>query len=45
MKRIKERIELSTGVRWVTGTSKKEVEQRKRALIEADLMQTLQGLR
>ena len=42
MKRIKEKIELSTGVRWVTGTSKKEVEQRKRAIIEADLMQTLQ---
>ena len=42
MKRIKEKIELSTGVRWVTGNSKKEVEQRKRALIEADLMQTLQ---
>lgn len=42
MKRIKEKIETSTGVRWVTGTSKKEVEQRKRAIIEADLMQTLQ---
>lgn len=42
MKRIKEKIETSTGVRWVTGTSKKEVEQRKRAIIEADLLQTLQ---
>ena len=42
MKRIKERIETSTGVQWVTGYSRKEVEQKKRAIIEEDIRRSLQ---
>lgn len=42
MKRIKERIETSTGVQWVTGYSRKEVEQKKRAIIEEDVLRSLQ---
>lgn len=42
MKRIKERIETSAGVQWVTGYSRKEVEQKKRAIIEEDIRKSLQ---
>ena len=42
MKRIKERIETSAGVQWVTGYSRKEIEQKKRAIIEEDIRRSLQ---
>lgn len=37
MKRIKERVETSDGIKWATGTTRQEVEQRKREIIEEDL--------
>lgn len=33
-KRIRERIDTSGGIRWVTGASRKEIEERKREIIE-----------
>ena len=41
MKRIKERIETSSGIRWVTGNSHKEVEDRKRTILEAEILQSI----
>lgn len=35
-KRIRERIDTSGGIRWVTGASRKEIEERKREIIEAN---------
>ena len=43
MKRIKERIELSSGTVWITGTSRKEIEEKKRAILEEDIRKTLRA--
>ncbi len=42
MQRIKERIETSLGVQWVTGYSRTEIDQKKRAILEEDIRRTLQ---
>ena len=44
MKRIKERVETSTGTKWATGNTRREVEQRKREIIEDDLSQSSQSI-